>query len=383
MKLLDACAVVFFLNSLLSLSAQANPLPISTIIENDLGHVQIVSQKNTTIEVNVPSDAFSIFVQVEGQKGLHYFIENAENPKGEIVLGKARSDVEISDEQRLKFPTIDLRLSPNPSVGPIVSEGFALMIPNNESVKLLPGRWKFSLKVKEETFAPHMVNVRTLIKKLNSPINDNVFGTLDVNLYFSGSSNWTSTTYKENPNFKIYFEALQEYLATAGILASIKYVEDVPIPSQIRFSMLPKPPEDIIKNAKFKSQEGISVFFTTLTSTSVMAISWGIPGILPRGEARSGVLASLPRNELLDSQDQNSRTAILKSRAAVLAHEIGHYLGLLHVCEIEQTYIDDGLSDTQCAMHSNLMMPDANPSAFSLQQRMILFRNPSIQLHRK
>lgn len=69
---------------------------------------------------------------------------------------------------------------------------------------------------------------------------------------------------------------------------------------------------------------------------------------------------------------------------AVAAHEIGHYLGLLHVCENSKDRLLDGI-DTECVPKikgENLMKwePRIN-GRFSREQISIIFGNPLVKLH--
>lgn len=362
--------------------AIAQPISISTVDEKELGEVTMTSGQATEFEVEVPEESFSVFIQAIGEKNLRYYFEKVENPLGENILGEVRGDIEVKENTVLNIFK-KLKYSQNPSAGPVITEGAALMIPNRPEVKLLPGRWKFWIKAQEETFPEHKINLRSFIKSVQGPIDNQVYGVVPINLYFSGAGGLNSASYKTDPNFNYFYKTIQGLFATAGLLPQIQIAEDISFPKVLSASTPRQVDRDlIVKSPVPAPAEGVNIFFTSLRISGFEGVSFGLPGLIPRDDFKSGVIVGVPQDHIMTGVSPQTLQLKFQRAAYTAAHEIGHYLGLFHVCEGPSATDEDGLSDTKCETHSNLMMFGASNAPLSPQQRLILLRNPMVQLYR-
>lgn len=217
---------------------------------------------------------------------------------------------------------------------------------------------------------------------------------LDLNIYYVGIQGLDAASAPADPALQEAITTLDAIYAEAGIaLGEIRHfdvapevadefaiIEDVTTEPDllVATSVPPGSTDDELLS--------VNVFFVAdMDDGGVVGISQGIPGPIGlHGTPGSGVVLTA---EFLGGSAGNQLTG------QILAHELGHWLGLFHTSEIAGGFFDP-IEDTercediaelvesstfnQCPDFLNLMFPFANPAAGNLttDQASVLGANP-------
>ena len=307
------------------------------------------------IEFTVPEEAKAVFVQVIGRGAQAFTLSSWKNgDKSELVT-----------ENWVDTTTGSLcKECPNRV---FVSEAVSIsMAPNNDKVELKPGVhhirvWGINA---EENPLNTQVLIRVKMRNTTPPEN----ASLLLNLHFSGAYNLTAQSAQSDRTFQSALNIMKDVYKQGKINVKVNYFDIDP-----SFQIIPDigtPNSDLLKlfaiNKPEADPNGINIFFVKelQSSTPVRGKSGGIPGPLFHGSLMSGVAIAL-KHKVTDG--------------FVIAHELGHYLGLFHSSERPQTMIHDQLSDTLENDDTNLMFYEVAGSKLSSSQYKVIRLNPWVQ----
>ncbi len=198
---------------------------------------------------------------------------------------------------------------------------------------------------------------------------------VDLNFYFVGADGLTADSAVGDPAFTRLIDSFNAVYSTANVsVGEVRYF-DVGGDILARFQVI-RDSNEVYELVKLSRQPGSSrdallsanVFFIqgfAGQSSSVLGISTGIPGAAGvHGQAGTGLVFSA--EYLRQTGNVNGPQLV----GQVLAHELGHYLGLFHTTEQSGGQFDQ-LDDTErcstiengnlgaCADYNNLMFPIA------------------------
>lgn len=219
--------------------------------------------------------------------------------------------------------------------------------------------------------------------------------TIDFNVYFVGVTGASASTAPSNPDLQILFDTVDLIFDPVGVgIGQIRYF-DIVGPDAEALSIL-RNEGDVADLVTLSQRPGdtydevlsVNIFFVrSFAMDGAIGISMGLPGPAGlHGTHGSGVAFT---SEYLGQQvDQGPGSGAVDGNvltAQVLAHELGHYLGLFHTSEANGA-THDPLPDTpecqqigpSCPDVNNLMFPYAGTghTTVTVDQGFVLGVNP-------
>jgi hypothetical protein len=218
--------------------------------------------------------------------------------------------------------------------------------------------------------------------------------TVDLNVYMVGSPDFTAQVAREDPDLQSVLDKVDAIYQTRGIALGEVVFHDVPDDVRERYRRI-RSQEDAYQLTAYGSEPGeslgdrlsVDIFLVedmVFSGQQILGLSAGLPGAAGlHGNARNGLVF-----RTIDLGIDNDAVA------HILAHELGHFLGLRHTTEsifgaggtIEQEYAQalgthDPIEDTavcdeirydweSCPDLDNLMFPSAPPSDMELTPRL-------------
>lgn len=357
---------------------------ISSVTKAEVNDFDWDSQRGETgsVTLSIPDKTISFSILIHGSEAENFFLINeltdpsgaefvSENPKGQDIPKPLPPGL----GQGAFF-------SPNQFLFNSELGGYAgLLVPNNPRLKVKPGVWKLKVKAFEKNSRPAGMKpkITLLIKSLSAPITSKTRGQLNINLQFTGSDGLKAQSLKKNPEFQAEIQRLIEVYKKASIDINIVGAQNIKTDTT-KVVVGEKSGSDLFKMGKISN--GVNLIFCEEISLvgnpyPVHGLSSSILGPqLIDGSFQNGVLISTKKRDPL------LRQAPL---ALIMAHEIGHFLGLPHTSNHGLLGGDDPFSDTIPADDYDYLMQDGldhEADILTEQQKYQLMLSPAITLVR-
>lgn len=257
--------------------------------------------------------------------------------------------------------------------------------------EFMPGTWRFRVASRAERGRPRggvSVAVRVFVKARPPPGPQR----LALNLFFSGSAGLTAATAPAQARLQQALRGFRDFYADAGITLEQPRLFDLPPGFSAVTSMF-----DVDGGSRMGTSaqnlwrqsavapRGMNLFFVESLSLdprlppgAILGVAGGRPGpTMTQGTSASGVIVLFDAASFVPRMPGD-----VDPLPIVLAHEVGHQLGLAHVFELSGEV--DNMSDTPMEgepnADANLMTPFANNEGLlSPLQKTGLQRNPVVQ----
>jgi hypothetical protein len=356
---------------------------------SDLGSVELTSSDSEPFVVDVPPEAASIAFVLNETGDVATQPATITNPDGEVVFEVGATSTNRVDAFR---------------------QVTTALVPVSPDVELSEGRWEFTFFSGSDTSA----NLQALMR-----IDEDVSsGTLDLNLHFVGLESLDSSTAAEDEAFQAILDRVKTIYSDAGItIGEVAYyeVEDLQYSVLTTGAVASEEMLDLLKTVTpDRDNRAVNLFFVADienpgSNRSLLGVSGGVPGPGPlHGTERSGVAVNMA-NYLAAVDGAGDLPSAQDEIALIIAHELGHYLGLFHTTEanglelggedaingqdpLEQTALcpddadEDGdgvLSPLECedADAGNLMFwsPPNGATSLTAAQSEVIRRNPVVR----
>lgn len=345
-------------DSILPGDAEADVLPPPTCVTTaTLSMPQVgvdpATGMSETFKLNPPSHVLSLLLTISGEVGVHYALDTLESPTGEALVVPGWLD-SASVPSCLECPN---RVGSDRTAA-------AALVPNSPAAAgaVAPGAWQFRIRASDGGLPPTAassgpVNVAIVFKRGTAAPSA---GTVTLDFYLTGAGGVTRSTAQEHPTITAMVTTAEQVWGTAGVTVEVGSFADVPAQYQ---ELDTDSLEELIAHGNEGPIDHIPVFivdaFTDAASVAGVSLTAGPAGI---ATARSGIVLAVGAPD----------------PGLVLAHELGHYLGLWHTTELSPKTVHDPLPDTPKGPTDNLMYAVPTGQKLTEEQGRVARRHPLV-----
>ncbi|WP_374079156.1 hypothetical protein [Bdellovibrio bacteriovorus] len=356
---------------------------LQTIAIKDVGFNSVGYSDDLTFTIPVNTKSFLIQFNAETDYAGVYF-DSVSDPNGHFVVGKPTRKFEyISDSIKDMLPYMEWE---NPVASSGITGVATALIGNNLDTKIIPGTWtvKFSCKSAQSECRNLKGAVQIVLKK---NISTTQRPTIPLRLHFAGKSKWTASSAPRNKDFKLFMKVLEDIFKFSGVNIEVLSMDDT------EDTVFENQAQGLEHMLKYSKGDAVNVYFAKTgfqwLGRDTIAIAYQLPGGY---KARYSTGVMIRMKTILSRAEQkapNGRdytliddTMSIPEYALITAHEIAHYLGLFHVCEVPAFGVPMGVKDplNSACDPKNMMFPTQGEANFYLTpaQVEVIKRHPLV-----
>ncbi len=275
----------------------------------DLGTQTLFNGETNELTVDVPADAVSVTFEGTMTSSAFVGLRMLEGPGGKVYENVSQTGAVLWIEER---------------------EVFSIHLPSSDApgTQLVPGGGTYRFKLYRFSGTGTSMDVRVIIERRASGTNPNAV--LPLNIYFAQGITPTAATADSNAHWQAVLSNIKTILSAQGIsIGDIDYYDIL----DTAFNSISQGEEDqLFRTSSTAEKVRLNLFLVqSVWSGQLLGLSGAIDGPKKNGSSESGVVSLY-----FDAQAQGL--------AAIIAHEICHYLGLWHTVEVNGT--QDPINDT-------------------------------------
>lgn len=336
------------------------------------------------LSFTVPKGTVSFVVVVMGAPGFMYSLAKMVDPLGDELV--------VSSGDPTLCTLCKNRVAASEEVA-------AFLFPNTTTVNIVPGKYVYrvsSIELRGQGGLPKASDFTARVhfyQRQTYPTS----GVINLNFHLTGADGITAATFADNEKVKRAIAEFKSVYAQAGITVGEIRVSDADADFQIVDSIMGLDNKlSKLYESTSATTDGIDIFLVSKIEPGIdgqdggviLGIAGGIPGPpKEHGNGSSGVAVVVTKSHGYNGEF-----------GAVMAHEVGHFLGLFHSSESPWTpdpatgkQIHDPISDTPENDLTNLMFFAGDlfvsdqyaGNKLSTGQSYVLLRNPMLFLEAK
>ncbi len=286
--------------------------------------LSITTADSEPVIVDVPAGAASFAVVLSGLGQTLAQPATITNPSGVVVFEAGKTLTNRSDAYAHVSTTV---------------------VPVNPDVKVEAGEWQFVF------FGSASANATVdAVFRLDSSPNS---GTLDLNLHFVGLEVLDAATAGDDADFQAILDGVASVYSGAGISLGKRQYFDIDDEAFAVLSTNAVGSDELLtlleRHTADRDNRAVNLFFVadiedSSSSASLLGVSGGVPGPPGlHGTRRSGVAVNMA-NYLAAVEAGEGLSEAQDEVELIVAHELGHYLGLFHTTEANGAALSGGLN---------------------------------------
>jgi hypothetical protein len=320
-SLFESLRVLATDRSSLAIAVRGSAIEDELVSDFGLVAFEAGTRETPELEIEVPFDAISLTIEAAGQsrtnpRGGPIFLRSLTGPEGKVYVDPADPHSGPYLFER-NFPTVSLS---GGSLRPLVPQDLAtFQLPNTDrpDAQLVPGGGTYRFRLSNQGGSLGGLLLRVFIERRTDGFVSE--GRIRLNVFLAAGLSPTASGAATDPHIQAMLGRADSLLRQVDIgIGAVAYFKL----TNPAFDVVdPNDPGPIVRRSSLASQPRVNVFLVKNLFFGAAGVSAAMPGPKVNGTYLSGLVSI--GDEVFHPDDLGT----------VLAHEIGHYLGLGHTRE--------------------------------------------------